>query len=120
MSHPEMREEIELRDEDCPLLSVGNGPRNMGQGATDMSRLWTIELFGGISARSPQERITRFATQKTALLLAYLAFYRHQSHLRETLVEMLWPEAEPAQGRSRLSTLLSYLRTLLEPPGVVA
>src|SRR5262249_46909915 len=33
--------------------------------------------------------------------------------------DMLWPDSDPAQGRSRLSTLLSYVRSLLEPPGVV-
>lgn len=85
-----------------------------------MDTYWNIELFGGLCVSRSGERTTRFATQKTAGLLAYLAFYRKRTHLRETLVEILWPEVEPSQGRSRLSTLLSYLRNLLEPPGVSA
>jgi DNA-binding SARP family transcriptional activator len=77
-------------------------------------------MLGGLTAVRNGARTSRFATQKTASLLAYLAFYARKSHLRESLVEMLWPDVEPAQGRARLSTLLSYLRSLLEPPGTVA
>src|SRR5262249_22924627 len=36
---------------------------------------------------------------------------------RETLVDMLWPESEFEAGRHKLSTELSSLRLLLEPPG---
>ncbi|MCW3099027.1 MAG: DNA-binding transcriptional activator of the family [Chthonomonadaceae bacterium] len=85
-----------------------------------MDTLWTIELLGGMAAVGRNERTSRFATQKTAALLAYLAFYSGKSHLRETLIEALWPETDPAVGRARLSTLLSYLRSLLEPPGTPA
>src|SRR5579872_3185563 len=85
-----------------------------------MPHLWTIELLGGLSAVRQGERTTRFATLKTGSLLAYLAYYRKKPHLRDTLADMLWPDVDPAQGRSRLSTLLSYVRNLLEPPGVTA
>src|SRR5213079_984270 len=85
-----------------------------------MNDHWTIELFGGLSATRLNERTTRFATLKTGSLLAYLAYYRKKPHLRESLADMLWPDSDPAQGRSRLSTLLSYVRNLLEPPGVAA
>jgi predicted ATPase/DNA-binding SARP family transcriptional activator len=81
---------------------------------------WRIEFFGGLAVCREDERITRFATQKTASLLAYLAFYFQKSHTRETLIELLWPECELNSGRTRLSTLLSYLRHLLEPPGTQA
>jgi predicted ATPase/DNA-binding SARP family transcriptional activator len=85
-----------------------------------MNPQWRVELFGGLILCQEEERITRFATQKTAALLAYLAFYRHKSHPREVLIEFLWPECEPDVGRNRLSTLLAYLRRLLEPPGTQA
>jgi predicted ATPase/DNA-binding SARP family transcriptional activator/Tfp pilus assembly protein PilF len=78
---------------------------------------WTIQLFGVLCACSGSERITHFATHKTASLLAYLAYHRQQSHPREVLIELLWPGCEPAAGRNRLNTLLSFLRRLLEPPG---
>ncbi|HLV81213.1 MAG TPA: BTAD domain-containing putative transcriptional regulator, partial [Chthonomonadaceae bacterium] len=78
---------------------------------------WAITLFGGLSARQGERVITRFQTQKTAALLAYLAYYAHRSHPREELVAMLWPDAEPEAGRTSLRTALSSLRRQLEPPG---
>jgi len=84
-----------------------------------MNSLWTIQLFGGLCACRGEERFTHFKTQKTARLLAYLAYYRDQTHPRETLIELLWPEGcDPADGRNRLNTQLSLVRTLLEPAGV--
>ena len=74
-----------------------------------MQAYWTIELLGGLSAVRDGERTSRFATQKTGSLLAYLAFYRKKALLRETLAEMLWPDVDPSQGRAlkaRLHTAL--------------
>lgn len=79
--------------------------------------MWTIQLLGGLSVDSPQRQITRFRTQKAASLLAFLAFYT-AFQPRETLCDMLWPEAEPEVGRHNLSNALSFLRHVLEPPGV--
>ena len=53
-----------------------------------MSAFWRIELFGELRARCGDQVTTRFATRKTAALLAYLAFYRHQTHPRETLTPL--------------------------------
>src|SRR5579871_7005871 len=83
--------------------------------------MWTIQLLGGLSAHSPQRQITRFRTQKAASLLAFLAFRAAPgipSQPRELLLDLLWPDAEPEVGRHNLSNALSFLRHLLEPPGV--
>src|SRR5689334_16244722 len=80
--------------------------------------LWNIQLFGELTASHDTERITRFPTHRTARLLAYLAFHRHQSHSRETLIELLWPEVQLDKGRNSLNNLLSQLRRLLEPTGI--
>ncbi|HLV80456.1 MAG TPA: AAA family ATPase, partial [Chthonomonadaceae bacterium] len=85
-----------------------------------MHTLCRIELLGGLCLRQGDRVITRFSTQKTANLLAYLAYFRHQCHPREVLIEMLWPDCDPDAGRNRLSTALWSLRRLLEPPGVPA
>src|SRR5262245_39861199 len=79
---------------------------------------WSIELFNGLRATSGGQVITRFRTQKTGALLAYLAYYFDRAHAREALFELLWPECLPEAGRDRLSTELSSLRHQLEPPGV--
>ncbi|MCW3100975.1 MAG: putative ATPase [Chthonomonadaceae bacterium] len=79
-----------------------------------------IELLGGLRITQGERVITRFRTQKTASLLAYLAYHLPQAHPREVLIEMLWPGVEPAPGRNRLRMALTFLRHPLEPPGVPA
>src|SRR5687768_18294343 len=77
-----------------------------------------IELLGGLRVRQNERIITRFRSQRTALLIAYLAYHRHRSHPREVLIELLWPDSEPEAARHSLSQALSSLRHQLEPPGV--
>lgn len=84
-------------------------------------RVWSIQLFGGLVVQSANRTATRFRTQKTAALLAYLAFRCRENAPplpREQLVEMLWPEADLDAGRHNLSNGLTALRHVLEPPGV--
>jgi predicted ATPase/DNA-binding SARP family transcriptional activator len=78
----------------------------------------TIELLGGLRVQLDGRVITRFQTQKTRTLLAYLAFYQQRNHLREELVDWLWPEDDPDVSRHKLRMALSSLRRQLEPPGV--
>jgi hypothetical protein len=40
---------------------------------------------GGLRVQMGDRSLTRFRTQKNAVLLAYLAYYRHQQHPREVL-----------------------------------
>lgn len=58
-----------------------------------------IELFGELRVVQGERIITRFNTQKTASLLAYLAYHLDRAHPREALIEMLWPDNEPEKGR---------------------
>src|SRR5215813_12108933 len=79
---------------------------------------WRIELFGTLTARQGNNVVTRFRTQKTASLLAYLAYFRDSGHPREQLIEILWPDTDPANGRMSLRTALASLRRQFEPPGL--
>jgi DNA-binding SARP family transcriptional activator len=79
---------------------------------------WTIQLFAGLRAESECRVVTRFPTQKTGVLLAYLAYHLHRSHHRDALIELLWPELAPPSARNSLSKALSFLRHDLEPPGI--
>ncbi len=85
-----------------------------------MNEPWSIQLFGGLRIRQSERLITRFRTQKTGALLAFLAYHRQQSHARDVLIEMFWPDTTPESGRHNLSHALSSLRHQLEPPGVPA
>jgi predicted ATPase/DNA-binding SARP family transcriptional activator len=80
-----------------------------------------VDLFGGLRVRHGRRTLTRFRTQKTAALLAYLAYHNDRMHAREVLVEMLWPDAaSQAAGRISLAVALSSLRSQLEPPEIPA
>src|SRR5437764_2324114 len=79
-----------------------------------------IDLFGGLRVEQGKRIITRFRTQKTGSLLAYLACHLDRAHPREAIIELLWPECDPTAGRNSLSVALSSLRHQLEPPGVPA
>ena len=50
-------------------------------------------------------------------MLAYLAYHLNRSHSRESLIEVLWSEADEKSGRNNLSMSLSFLRGPLELPG---
>src|SRR5215469_3973030 len=76
-----------------------------------------IELLGGLQIQQGVRVITRFHTQKTGVLLAYLACFLKRSHPREELIELMWPDSDLKDGRASLRMALSSLRRQLEPPG---
>ena len=77
-----------------------------------------ICLLGGLSIEANGVALARLPTQKTGLLLAYLASFPAHAHPREELIEMLWPECELEQGRNRLRVALSAIRHMLEVSGI--
>jgi predicted ATPase/DNA-binding SARP family transcriptional activator len=79
---------------------------------------WQIEMLGGMRARRGSSVVERFQTQKTAAVLAMLAYQPNRRRSREELIDLLWPDAEPEAGRHRLSQALVWLRSQLEPPDV--
>jgi len=79
-----------------------------------------IDMLGGLRVRQGEREITRFRTEKTAALLAFLAYHLDHAHPREVLAELLWPWSAPGAGRTTLRVALSSLRRQLEPPGVPA
>jgi predicted ATPase/DNA-binding SARP family transcriptional activator len=79
-----------------------------------------VELFGGLRLLQGDRVVTRFRTHKAATLLAYLALHLRQSHPRDQLVDLFWPEMDLEPGRTNLSTALTSLRRQLEPPGIPA
>src|SRR5262245_28009257 len=92
-------------------------PVSAGECGSSKNMRWRIELLGGIRAvevGGTDKAITRFRTLKAALLLAYLALYRNRQHPRETLIELLWPEADEPDARRSLSVALSSLRDQME------
>src|ERR1051325_5239167 len=81
---------------------------------------WRIQLFDGLRAEGEGRVVTRFPTQKTGVLLAYLAYHLPLPQPRDVLIDLLWADLPPPSARNSLSKALSSLRCLLEPPGVSA
>lgn len=67
-------------------------------------------MLGNLCATQGELRIDRFMTQKAAGLLGILALHPHRRHLREELVETLWPGVDPSVSRLRLNQAVSSLR----------
>lgn len=82
-----------------------------------LQEAWRITLMGELQARQGSRVVSRFATQKTGALLAYLAYYADRAHTREELTEQLWPDTGEA-GRNSLRVALASLRRILEPASV--
>jgi DNA-binding SARP family transcriptional activator len=82
-----------------------------------MDDRWQIELLGGLRLSRSGRSITHFRTRKTGVLLAYLASCSDRTHPRDELVELLWPDASPEDGRNSLSQAISWLRREIDPAG---
>ncbi len=74
-------------------------------------------MLGWLRAEQGPLNITRFRTQKVALLLARLALFPRRIHSREELADLLWPNSNLEAGRNSLKQSLASLRRQLEPPG---
>lgn len=74
-------------------------------------------MLGGLWVQVRGRATGRFRTHKTGALLAYLAFHAGRSHTRSALIEEFWPGANDQKGRQSLSTALTSIRKLIEPPG---
>ena len=82
-----------------------------------MDTRWQITLLGALRAEREGTILSQFRSQKTGVLLGYLAYFSHRTHLRDALIELLWPDADLSAARASLSVSLSFLRQRLEPPG---
>ncbi len=69
-----------------------------------------ISLFGGLRVEAGGEVVSRFRTQKSTALLAYLAYRLPYPQRRDHLIELLWPHDRLSAARSSLSTALWSLR----------
>src|SRR5688500_18629336 len=95
-------------------------PAALLNGVDPLSLKLRIQLFDSLRIEHGNASVAHFRTQKTASLLAYLAFCRGRVHQRETLIEMLWPDDPPEAARGSLSTAVWSLRSQLAELGLDA
>jgi len=79
---------------------------------------WKIQMLGGLALYRGGQSVSTFPTEKSRLLLAYLAAYPSLTSTREELVERFWPDSDPNAGRVSLRQALALLRRILEPGDV--
>jgi len=84
---------------------------------TTVTRSTQIALFGALEVTHGQAAPQRPPTQKVLSLLGYLIAQHDVPQGRDKLVELLWPDMLPRQGRRMLSDTLWRARRLLTPPG---
>ncbi len=76
-----------------------------------------ITLFGALEVAHGQATPQRPPTQKVLSLLGYLLVQHGVPQSRDKLVDLLWPDLLPRQGRRMLSDALWRARRLLTQPG---
>jgi predicted ATPase len=67
-------------------------------------------FFGQFEIWLGDEALPALATQKTQSLLAYLIFYRQQSHCRQKLATLFWGDYDEGHAHHSLSTALWRIR----------
>lgn len=78
---------------------------------------WRISLLGGLSVQFGDQYISKFQMRRVASLLARLAYFPNRQHLREELIDLLWPDEDIDASRSRFRQVLTSLRQSLESLG---
>lgn len=91
-------------------------PLSLDHQAADQPHGPAIRTFGefSVSAAGVDEPV-RWASKKARDTLKYLVTRRGAAVSREVLIDMLWPDIDPARGRSRLSVVLTMVRSALDP-----
>jgi predicted ATPase/DNA-binding SARP family transcriptional activator len=73
-----------------------------------------ISLLGPFTVTRHGQPVTRFGTDKTRALLAYLVMEADRAHRRAWLAGLLWPDFPEADARHSLSQALLMLRKALD------
>src|SRR4051812_19964866 len=86
--------------------------------STAMNEIATrIAIFGALEITHGSTAPLRPPTQRVLALLGYLIAHHGIPQARDKLVDLLWPDLLPRQGRRMLSDTLWRARRLLTPPG---
>lgn len=74
--------------------------------------LLRFSTFGRLTVVSSKKAVTSFPTRHAEELLLFLLLQPNISHLRETIIDILWPDVSLKKGRASLSTTLWQLGKL--------
>ncbi len=97
----------------APSSSPAPSPAAVGRSASVSAQVRTLGRFEVIGAGAVAP--ARWSSRKARDALKILICGQGRAIPREELIDHLWPTVDPVTGRSRLSVILSFLRTALDP-----
>ena len=71
-----------------------------------------VQIFGKLHLQNGDTRLEHFPTRRVEELLGYLLINQKTQIPRDKLVEVLWPDSSPSNGRASLSTALWRLKSV--------
>jgi DNA-binding SARP family transcriptional activator len=108
------------RDPGWPATLVPAGrDEHGGFGATDEPTLFAT-FFGGFSVYRDHRRLSIGSSRPVCELGTYLIAHAGKSVARDALMELLWPEVDPARAAHRLHVAVSDLRRIVDLPGLAS
>jgi DNA-binding SARP family transcriptional activator len=95
-----------------------------GEVTGDYSKpILTVHLLGVFRVALNDQPIVTFPHGQGRAIFEYLVFHHHQFVPREVLMDLFWPEADPASARNSLNvafyTIRKALRTVMDFPVVL-
>ncbi|CAN5912344.1 hypothetical protein BH23ACT2_BH23ACT2_09860 [soil metagenome] len=94
-------------DRPVPVPAVASAPTTTARP--------TVSVLGAFEVTSADGRVARWTSRKARELLKILVARRGAPVHREVLMDLLWPDVEPATLGNRLSVALSTVRRALDP-----
>jgi DNA-binding SARP family transcriptional activator len=73
-----------------------------------------VQVLGKLRLRYDGDIVDQFPTRRVEELLAFLVVHQQRQHSREMLIDLLWSDRSPSNGRASLSTELWRLRKVLK------
>ncbi len=73
-----------------------------------------VRTLGKLHLQNGEKRLEHFPTKRAEELLGYLLINQGAQLPREKLVDLLWPDNPPTNGRANLSTTLWRLRAVFD------
>jgi DNA-binding SARP family transcriptional activator len=74
----------------------------------------TVRLFGRFGAWHGDQPVQGLNARRAREVFSYLLLHRDRPHLRETLADLLWEDAAPAQSRKYLRQAVWQVQTALQ------
>jgi DNA-binding SARP family transcriptional activator len=105
-------ERAPLQPAPATLSRAADEPSSAGASSEERGLL-RIYLFGTFEVRTKGGTLTRWASRKSRLLLAYLAMEPERLVPKDVLIDLFWPDSSPRRGSNNLSIAIYQFRASL-------